>query len=212
MTTITIILTMNQINLFGPGALPLMQAGSAADLQPSLLANWSHYGITLEASDVVLGPRGPLLVPCLRYRVKPLGTAVLSREQVLQVFIFFEHVCVETGGEEGGGDDQWAQLLKETAALRGNLVSLVSVHSGKFCKAVHSALDKLLCNYAYHAEVCVCFYMQWLACFVWQLRRRVERVVPTVSEAVNSIVKYSNNQHFKEQCLRLLQVRMAPVQ
>lgn len=137
-----------------------MQSGSSTHLQPSLLANWSQYGITLEAADVELGSCGPLLVPCLRYRVKSLGTAVVSREQVLQVFMFFEHMQVETGGEEGGGDAQWASLMKITAALRRNLVSLVSVHSEKFYKAVHSALDKLLCNYAYYAEVRVRFSLK----------------------------------------------------
>lgn len=141
--------------MFGPGMLPLLQAASS--IQPSLLANWSQYGLTLETAAGATGHSGPLLVPCLRY--KPVGqrTGLASGEQGLHLFMLFEHVRLE--GDQDGGDtgenDQWVYLSNMTAALRSNLVSIASIHSGKIFKAVHSTLNKLFCNYASRAEVSV---------------------------------------------------------
>lgn len=129
--------------------LPLIQAGSS--LQPSLLANWSQYGIALEAATGVTSSSSPLLVPCLQYKVKSSMELSVGSQQVLHLFVLLEHVPVGIVEE-----DRWAHLMGMTAALRNNLVSLASIHSGKFCEAVHSALNKLLCNYASHAAVSMC--------------------------------------------------------
>ena len=159
--SITALINMIQVNLFGPGMVPLLQPGSS--MQPSLLANWSQYGLAMEAAAV--GMTGPLLAPCLQYKVKPpedsLGevrTGVASREHVMTLFMLFEDV--ERGGswslEERGGDEgtnQWAHLISTTSALRNNLVSIATTHSAKLHRAVHSSLNKLLHNYASQAEV-----------------------------------------------------------
>lgn len=63
--------------------------------------------------------------------------------------MLFEHMPLE----EGDLNTQWAHLINRTAALRENLMSLAANHSAKFCKAVHSVLNKFLCNYAARAEV-----------------------------------------------------------
>lgn len=149
--------------------LPLLQAGSS--IQSSLLANWSQYGLTLETAA---GVTGPLLVPCLQY--KPVGqrTGLASSEQGLHIFMMFEQTPASERGERqdqgedagerqdrsedtggGGENDQWVHLINMTAALKRNLVSLASIHSGKVFKAVHSTLNKLLCNYTSCAEVSV---------------------------------------------------------
>jgi hypothetical protein len=125
-----------------------------------LLADWKQYGLALETGIGETGYSGPLLVPCLQYKVtSPVGLGA-SREQVVHLFILFEQVPASRGELEGNrsqgaGTDQWEHLINITAALRSNLVSVISLHCVKFQKAVHSALNKLLYNYTKYINVSV---------------------------------------------------------
>ena len=136
--------------------LPLLEPGSSATSYPaSLFAHWSQYGVTLEAAPIMLGP---LLVPCLQYRVEPqdTGQARTGRisNQVLQLFILlFEHASVGGGARGLDAMAQWTHCTNLTSILRRNLLALMSIHSEGVHKAVHSVLDKLMCNYASLAQV-----------------------------------------------------------
>lgn len=135
----------------------------------------------MEAVGMTSGYSGPQLVPCLQYKVKPPGevrTGVASREHTLHLFMMFEHTPAPASEDEGregsesleerGGDEgKWAHLISTTAALRNNLVSILTIHSAKLHKAVHSSLNKLLCNYASHAEVGVSMHQLATIVPIW---------------------------------------------
>ena len=131
--------------------LPLIEAGST-HLPPSLFANWEQYGIILEKTNSEVS--GPLLVPCLRYKVRPRDPTTATpngpHTQLLHLFIMLE-------AERGVGNttviSKWQDSINLTSALRRNWMLLTSTHCKAFFKAAHSALNKLLCNYA---QVCVC--------------------------------------------------------
>lgn len=129
--------------MFGPSMVSLIPARS--HLPPSLLAEWGQYGITPEPSS-----EESMLVPGLQFKV----AAGVDCKQVLQVFMFFEEVGVG-GGHVVGENKHWARHMSLLRAVRSNLTSLLSGHSAKLHKAVHSALDKLICNYAVYAEVSI---------------------------------------------------------
>lgn len=141
--------------MFGPAMLPLVLTGSSnPNLQAALLADWKRYKLTLEAVAATrrTGHSDLLLVPGLQYRV--VSSKSSGRKQVLQLFVFFEHMRAGRGsGSLIGENRQWAYHMDLTSVMRTGLLSLISVHSGKFYKATHSALNKLICNYASCAEV-----------------------------------------------------------
>lgn len=139
--------------------LPVIMAGSSVTSLPSsLLADWSQYRIAL--GDVAMArpnaQPSPLLVPSVQYKVIDSQVVLpqqrTTSKQVLQLFLFFEHQVV-TGRSGLGGNSQWTHHMDLTSTLRKNLLSLMSTESEKFHKAVHSALNKLICNYAVYAEV-----------------------------------------------------------
>lgn len=117
---------------------------------PSLLADWNRYGITLEEMAGTSSASGSLLLPCLQYRVCSQVEREGTCDQVLQVFVLLEPV-------ERDGDAEravhWARCVKLANTMRKNVMSLSSVYSESLHRALHSALNKLLCNYASHDEV-----------------------------------------------------------
>ena len=111
-------------------------------LPPSLLADWTQYRLRLES-----GPRAP----GLQFKV---ANSMFRPAQILQLFVFFE----ERGAGRGyvvGENKHWSDHMTLLRALRNNLTSVLTVHSEKMCSAVHSALDKIICNYTHYAEVSI---------------------------------------------------------
>lgn len=136
--------------------LPLLSPNTSDPrLPPSLLADWGQYGLALETEVQPFGElttTGTLLVPGLQFKVTNSQNGCAGHKQVLQLFVFFEEVgagCDYVVGE----NRYWSYHMTILRTMRDNLPSLLSVHSAKFCKAVHSALDKLICNYALYTEV-----------------------------------------------------------
>ena len=71
----------------------------------------------------------------------------------LHLFIFLKDTAQESGL---GKNCQWKQSMELHHKLRGAFQSLIVEQSRKFQQAVHSALNKLICNYGSHAKVGVC--------------------------------------------------------
>ncbi len=138
-----------QMNIFGPAALPLLQANAhVPGLPHSLLADWEQYGISLGAA----APRACGLVSTLQYRVLDRTAGAEDSKRVLQVFLFLEHRG-SCGHVVIGENSHWARELAVTHALRKELLSVLTLHSAKFHRAVHSALNKVLHNHTTQAEV-----------------------------------------------------------
>lgn len=78
----------------------------------------------------------------------------LALNHRLQLFVFLEDSsdCKKTGL---GKNSQWKQSTELHHRLRGLFQKLVVDHSKKFHQAIHSALNKLICNYGSYAKVCV---------------------------------------------------------
>lgn len=135
--------------------IPLLLSNTShPGLPPSVLANWGQYRLALqtETRSFATAGTGALLVPGLQFKVIGSQNPSANRKQVLQLFVFFEEVrvgCDYVVGE----NKRWSYHMTLLRAMRTNLPSLLSVHSAKFYKAVHSALDKLICNYAFYTEV-----------------------------------------------------------
>ena len=152
-----------QVNLFGPGTVPLLRPHTTTlSLSPVLLADWEQYGIALEIVPQA-SPQAPsasprdsapqALLSALHYRaVSRTGCAGSHRRGVLQVFVFLQH----TGHWQRviGENSHWARNMDAVCAVRKDLPSLVSVHSAQFHHAMHSALNRLLYNHTAQAEVC----------------------------------------------------------
>ena len=71
----------------------------------------------------------------------------------LHLFIFLKDTTQDSGL---GKNCQWKQSMELHHKLRMMFQSLVVDQSKKFQQAVHSALNKLICNYGSHAKVAVC--------------------------------------------------------
>ena len=72
----------------------------------------------------------------------------------LELFIFLE----DTSDQEISGlgkNCQWKRSFELHHKLREAFQSLVVINSKKFHRAVHSALNKFICNYGSHAKVCI---------------------------------------------------------
>lgn len=68
----------------------------------------------------------------------------------LKLFIFLERA----GSKRVGNDnEQWRQTMEVIHELRSSFNTLVVTHSRKFHQALHSVLNKLICNYGTHAKV-----------------------------------------------------------
>lgn len=93
------------------------------------------------------------LVPGLLFKVIGSWSRVTDHKQALQLFVFLEEVGAG-GGRMLGENKQWAHHMSLLRAVRRNFTSLVSLHSSKFCRAVHSALDKLIYNYTINSQAC----------------------------------------------------------
>lgn len=78
----------------------------------------------------------------------------MSLKYHLELFIFLE----DTSDQEMSGlgkNCQWKHSFELHHKLRDTFQSLVVAHSKKFHQAVHSALNKFICNYGSHAKVCI---------------------------------------------------------
>ena len=88
-------------------------------------------------------------------RIRPSTTTPRSNSSVptdrrLHLFIFLEDTTWDSGL---GKNCQWKQNMELHHKLRGMFQSLAVEQSKKFQQAVHSALNKLICNYGSHAKV-----------------------------------------------------------
>ena len=68
----------------------------------------------------------------------------------LKLFIFLE----QAGSKRVRNDnEQWRQTMEVIRELRSSFNTLVVTHSRKFHQALHSVLNKLICNYGTHTKV-----------------------------------------------------------
>lgn len=91
-------------------------------------------------------------------RIRPSIATSRSNSSVptnrrLHLFIFLEDTTRDSGL---GKNCQWKQNMELHHKLRGMFQSLAVKQSKKFQQAVHSALNKLICNYGSHAKVGIC--------------------------------------------------------
>ena len=78
-----------------------------------------------------------------------------STDPHVELFIFLE----DTNHQEKDGlgkNCQWKESIELHHKLRKSFQNLAVHHSRRFHRAVHSALNKLICNYGSHAKVWVC--------------------------------------------------------
>ena len=74
----------------------------------------------------------------------------LAANHSLKLFIFLERA----GSKRVRNDnEQWRQTMEVIHELRSSFNTLVVTHSRKFHQALHSVLNKLICNYGTHAKV-----------------------------------------------------------
>lgn len=79
-----------------------------------------------------------------------------SKHHTIHLFLFFEETRVLDKTAETRVSDmskEWAYYADLTASIRRNFSSLLSMHTEKFNRAVHSAMDKLFYNYTSQAVV-----------------------------------------------------------
>ena len=74
----------------------------------------------------------------------------MAANHSLKLFIFLE----QAGSKRVRNDnEQWRQTMEVIRELRSSFNTLVVTHSRKFHQALHSVLNKLICNYGTHAKV-----------------------------------------------------------
>ena len=91
----------------------------------------------------------------------------VAANHTLELFIFLEHASSQGGRRAGSDNEQWRKNVELLYEVRRKFDSLVVTHSRKFHQAVHSVLNKLICNYGTHEKVrnieqcSLCVYVVW---------------------------------------------------
>ena len=76
----------------------------------------------------------------------------IAAKHILNLFIFLEDVGA-TRRQGIGENNQWKYCMEVFHKLREDFQNVVVSHSKKFHQVIHSALNKLVCNYGSHAKV-----------------------------------------------------------
>lgn len=88
----------------------------------------------------------------------------VSQQHTLLLFMFLEDVSAGRG-RVSCPNARWRQQMEQIQEVRGTLSRLIHSHQRKFRQAVHSALDKLICNYGTHLKVRVMATASAWVCF-----------------------------------------------
>ena len=78
--------------------------------------------------------------------------SVVEVNHSLELFIFLEEAGAE-GDKRLNNNEHWKHIFCLVHELRRNFDRLVMTHSKKFHQTIHSAMNKLICNYGVHAKV-----------------------------------------------------------
>ena len=101
----------------------------------------------------------------------------VAANHTLKLFIFLEPASSQGSRRAGSDNEQWRQNVEVLYEMRRSFDSLVVSHSRKFHQALHSVLNKLICNYGTHEKVrhteyeshyssISCVYMSWSELFL----------------------------------------------
>lgn len=77
----------------------------------------------------------------------------VAANHTLKLFIFLEHASSQGSRRAGSDNEQWRKNVELLYEVRRRFDTLVVTHSRKFHQAVHSVLNKLICNYGTHEKV-----------------------------------------------------------
>ena len=143
----------------------------------------------------------------------------MAANHMLKLFIFLEPASSQGSRRAGSNNEQWRQNVEVLYEMRRSFDSLVVTHSRKFHQALHSVLNKLICNYGTHENVrnteshyssihvCTCRGVNY-SCHMLCLQTSsvMGTAIPMIAEAVSSIVQHSSDEHFKTMCRELIEV------
>ena len=83
---------------------------------------------------------------------RPHNSTTTAVDHHIELFIFLEDINHQE--RDGlGKNSQWKEGIELHHKLRKSFQNLAVQHSRRFHRAVHSALNKLICNYGSHAKV-----------------------------------------------------------
>ena len=164
----------------------MLRAGSQASFLPSNLALWDNYGLSVGTPLAPCYSRGLdrigshlwMIISCLfppAHAVHSLcyeltssregreRSARVSNGRTLLLFVFLE---AEGRGEgRRGVCEEWLDGFSLVQELRSRFDGLVMDQSRKFQQAVHSALNRLICNYSTYTKVSECVLLMTLLAF-----------------------------------------------
>lgn len=136
---------------------------------------------------------------------------VKQKRHLLLLFMFLEEVSGTSSGRIGLSD-WWSEHMELVYGVRGQINNIVHSHQRKVLQAVHSALNKLFCNYELHNKVSL--YLVYKSnftdyyLFVCQTTAILRTSFSLVAGAVSSIVQHSTSDEFQKECKRILNVRV----
>ena len=85
----------------------------------------------------------------------------VNRQHTLLLFLFLEEDGAHGRGRGSCPNEQWRKQMELVHTMRGRLEGALYSFQRKFHQAVHSTLNKLLCNYGTHLKVRVFVYILW---------------------------------------------------
>lgn len=92
-------------------------------------------------------------IACTVQDARGQSASRVATRHSIQLFVFLEEVGEVKGRRREPTSEHWRCCVALQRALRVNLERLVERHARKFRQAVHSALNKVVCNYGLHTKV-----------------------------------------------------------
>ncbi|XP_064624144.1 uncharacterized protein LOC135485692 [Lineus longissimus] len=188
-----------QMSFYGPGGIPLVVPHvSFGDADLSTLINMADYGAKAGNPIMLENNSTPDVVwPDYQISVTPEGTlsdaaadsssldtGLQKRKYVIQLIFILEKV-----------NDHFTtgKYLNFLDSIRQNLQHLVTIRNKKIRRPVHTSLDKVLMNKKTLEEEI--------------LRNKIlKKAIPTISNALCSVLTQSVNKNFREECFNSMKV------
>ncbi|XP_035671022.1 uncharacterized protein LOC118412327 isoform X1 [Branchiostoma floridae] len=179
-----------QLYTYGPAGVPLF-VHEKCPLPVSHLVRWEDYGLRL-AGELTQSKQEGIAWPDSTFQLETAAAAQSQSHQgqgegqgpshVLQLFLLLElpSTCVLTT----------TQQIDLLSVLRRELGQLGTDQRGKFSRAAHSALNKVLKNHADMREKQVV----------------MEKAIPHIADAMQTVLRYSTDDGFRNRCFAAVQV------
>ncbi|XP_078592347.1 uncharacterized protein LOC144871155 isoform X2 [Branchiostoma floridae x Branchiostoma japonicum] len=181
-----------QLYTYGPAGVPLF-VHEKCPLPVSHLVRWEDYGLRL-AGELTQSKQEGIVWPDSTFQLETAAAAAAQSQShqgqgegqgpshVLQLFLLLElpSTCVLTT----------TQQIDLLSVLRRELGQLGTDQRGKFSRAAHSALNKVLKNHADMREKQVV----------------MEKAIPHIADAMQTVLRYSTDDGFRNRCFAAVQV------